>query len=215
MDKAEHKRKDKPRLNVGFGIGIGEYTSSILAGIASGVVTAGKTIRDKFHDDVKHATDFKDFLVDQAQELSKIKPIIEDEKQGLTPKAFKEFSVKIQNKKKEQAELLEQRIKELRGVRKSIIGGTLDRAALMSKRSVKDIIFNTTIGAAVGAALTLGFFNGIATRDKIERIDNAVEPELNAIKSETERTTRHVDRLAEAQARHKKKVEEASVASAR
>mgnify|MGYP000851654970 CR=1 FL=1 len=63
-----------------------------------------------------------------------------------------------------------------RGVRKNPILGTIDRFFTLSPRSKNSLYFNTTVGVIVGAAMTLSFFNGVATRDKIERIEDAVSP---------------------------------------
>ena len=47
---------------------------------------------------------------------------------------------------------------------------TLDKFETFSERSMGEIAFNGAVGAAIGAAMTVSFFNGLATRDRIDKI---------------------------------------------
>ena len=67
------------------------------------------------------------------------------------------------------AELNELELK-YRHIRPNIFLGTLDRYKKLSPDSKKALRFNGAVGAVVGAAMTLSFFNSVATRRKIDQI---------------------------------------------
>lgn len=160
------------RNDFAFGISLGEWVTSATIGIASGILTAAKTIRDRFHHDLKNSTKYQPKFAQQAQELADITL----ESEG----SFKKLAKTLISKKIEHYNTVSKWAKEYRGVEDSLIKGTWQRARIHSPRSKASIIFNGLIGTAVGAGMMLSFFNGVATRAKIEKIEEAVTAKVDS-----------------------------------
>ena len=169
METKKHHPK-KERTDFAFGISFSEFVTSALAGIASGLVTAAKKASDLFNDDARNATTFKEHF----EKRTKVLDAIDLQSMLSEGKTKADYQRAINAAKKDLgAEFSEIALKR-RGISKNPILGTIDRFQLMSPNSKRELYFNGAVGAAVGAAMTLGFFNGVATRDKIERIEDAV-----------------------------------------
>lgn len=217
----------KPKLKIGFGIGLSEYSSAIILGFTTGFVGAIKTIRDRFNDDFNNSSVWRKKTEAHARHLdSQVEiyhnttvrpsgvegalipnPLSKDAEDKITSVAknreFADGVAKIISEGKNKFRL-EKEVWRLHqwGIRDGFVRSTLDMINYMmkpvrtaegkSKRSgtAKAIIINSTVSAAVGAAMTLSFFNGIATRAKLNDIDNAVEPELEKIEDTQEKISR-------------------------
>lgn len=179
VDSKEHKPQQTPhhrrkheRKDFAFGISIGEWATAAVMGFAGATLTATKTIRDRFMKDLKNSVEHKGDFERHADELSKIK--FSDVKyQELGIKAFPTFVKDLLDLKRKQFKEVAEWAYKYRGVEDSWIKGTIQRFQVQSLRSRANIIFSAVIGATVGAGMTLSFFNGVATRDKIERIQDA------------------------------------------
>ena len=58
---------------------------------------------------------------------------------------------------------------------KGITFGTWQRSGFIGSNTQGQIGFRTVVGAIIGAAATLSFFNGVASRHKIEKIEEAAD----------------------------------------
>jgi hypothetical protein len=165
VDKQTENNKPN-RKDFAFGISLSEFMISMAAGLGSGVAASLKTIRDYFHEDVKDAPAFKHHFDERADRLDKIK--------------LKDFNSKYDYWKATAAEkrLIADEYDilalQLRGVRKNMFTGTLDRISSLSPRDKGGVYFNGAVASFIGAAMVLSFFNGVATRDKIDKIGDAV-----------------------------------------
>ncbi|MBX9726372.1 MAG: hypothetical protein K2X09_03825 [Rickettsiales bacterium] len=139
---------------------------SVFLGTASGLATAANSVRNLFHDDIKDATAFEKHFEDRQRRLDAIELKNYSKASDYWKASIKE-KVEIQDELNDLAH-------QFRGVRKGGIFGTLDRFQTLSPRSRGQLYFNGTVGAVIGAAMTLSFFNGVATRDKIDKIGEAV-----------------------------------------
>ncbi len=166
--KKPHHKKD--RTDFAFGISFSEFVTSVVVGISSGLVTAAKKASDLFNDDARNATTFKHHFEDRLSMLDRI----DLETMLSEGKTKVDYQRAIRNEKKRLATEFADIALLRRGISKNPIIGTIDRFQLMSPNSKRELYFNGAVGAAIGAAMTLGFFNGVATRDKIERIEDAV-----------------------------------------
>jgi len=164
----KHSKKD--RKDFAFGISFGEFVTSVLLGVGSGLATAAKAANDLFLDDTKNASSFQQHFESRARRLDAID--LQDMLAAGKTKADYQRAIH-QEKKLLHAEFNE--IAEFRrGVSRNPIIGTIDKFKLLGKNSKHKLYFQGAMGAVVGSAVTLGFFNGVATRDKIERIEDAV-----------------------------------------
>jgi hypothetical protein len=215
VNETHTNASQKPKLRIGFGIGLGEYSSAIILGLATGIAGAIKTIHDQFNHDFNNSKAIKEKTKAHAAELDSIMATFHDEKvkpsglpgtvftdplageQGVTmtsiannPALHDEMLEKLSAEKNRFRLVKEQWRLHRWGVRDGFVQGTIDMVNMMMKPvktiegkrkqsgTLKAIIVNSTISAAVGAVMTLGFFNGMATRAKLTSIDNAVEPDL-------------------------------------
>lgn len=163
----DNSKKHTPaRKDFAFGISFSEFVISLILGTASGLATAANRVRELFHDDAHEATAFKKHFATRADRLDRIE--LKNFKSPL------EYWKATTEEKRLIADEYDALALKFRGVRKSPILGTLDRFQTLSPRSKGNLYFSGAVGAVVGAALTLGFFNGVATRDKIDKIGDAV-----------------------------------------
>ncbi len=167
-----------------YGITGKEWLASVTGGIISGTATLARLIHDYFRDDVKKATDFEAHFETRRNTLDAIN--FEDERKDgkkiydlQTSEGRTAYSKAVSEKKHYFDTELRKALAEKRGIRKNPILGTFDRLSQLSSTSKSKLLFNTGVGAAVGAAMTLSFFNGVATRDRIERIEDAVTAKPN------------------------------------
>lgn len=160
------QHQNTKRKDFAFGISLKEFVISIFLGTASGLATAANSIRNLFHDDIKDATAFQNHFDSRQSRLDAIEYHNFSKPSEYWKASIKE-KVAIQDELNDLAH-------EFRGVRKDAIFGTLDRFQTLSPRSRGQLYFNGTVGAVIGAAMTLSFFNGVATRDKIDKIVDAV-----------------------------------------
>jgi hypothetical protein len=158
-----NQKKTKQRVEIGFGITLGETAVAFFGALISGILAAGKTIQDRFMEDVKKSCDIGPLLQEHAEKLAQINSDHYANK--------KDLWAKIRSMKAENAEEFAKVVLEKRGVEDSMIKGTWQRLQTLSPRSNKALAFNTTIATVLGTAMALSFFNGLATRDKIERIE--------------------------------------------
>ena len=160
----KHERKD-----FAFGISLPEFVMSITVGISSGLATAAKTVSDLFNDDARNASAFKAHFEDRTKRLDSIDLQAMIANGQTTNDYHKAISAekKLLNTEFNETALLR------RGISKNPIVGSIDRFKLLSPNSKRELYFAGAVGAAVGAAVTLGFFNGVATRDKIDKISTA------------------------------------------
>ena len=70
-----------------------------------------------------------------------------------------------------------------RGISKNPIIGTINKLETLSPRSMSRLAMNAGIGATIGAVMTVGFFNGVATRDKIDKIADKTGADRDAVAS--------------------------------
>lgn len=153
------------RDDFAFGISLSEFVVSVAVGLGSGLATAAKSIRDLFHDDVKKSSAFKEHFESRQARLD-------------APK-LENFSSKIDYWRKKSAdkckiaEEYDALVFKHHGVRKGMFLGALDRYQNLSPHSRTNLYFHGAVGAVLGTAMTLSFFNGVATRDKIDRIASA------------------------------------------
>lgn len=164
------KNHKKERRDFAFGISLSEFLISVGLGIGSGLATAAKTAGSLFKDDAKNASTFQKHFDDRSKRLDAI-----DLQDMLAKgKTKNDYHKAIHAEKK----LLNEEFKEIalhrRGVSKNPILGSIDKFKLLGQNSKRELYFASAVGVVVGAALTLSFFNGVATRDKIERIEDAV-----------------------------------------
>lgn len=169
MTTTEQKKHPHERKEFAFGISLGEWLIAALLGAGSGLVTASKTIRDHFHMDVKNSTEFKDHFNTRQIELDKIKPEQFSDKRA--------YWQAVSDKKRDFVAEYDELAWHTRKVRKNPILGTIDRFHGLSPRSKGSIYFSAFFGTAIGSAMVLSFFNGVATRDKIDKIEDAVANE--------------------------------------
>lgn len=164
----EHKKKD--RQDFAFGISFGEFLLSVVIGIGSGLATAFKSVTDLFLDDAKNASTFQQHFDSRSKRLD----AIDLQDMLAAGKTKNDYHSAIHREKK----LLREEFNEIanyrRGISKNPILGGIDKFKLLGENSKRELYFKGAVGAVVGSALTLGFFNGVATRDKIERIEDAV-----------------------------------------
>lgn len=177
-DAKEQKPKEREpflKREIAYGITGAEWVTAGLAGLFSGTVTAVKTIRDRYFHDLKHSVDYKDILDKQTADLAAITPIVNPDKYAGNFEALSRDTVAI---KTNGLDTLKQFSKSHRLIdTDKKIEATWRMLKMHSPHSRNKIIVNGVIGSAIGAAVTLNFFNGVATRDRIERIEDAVVPQ--------------------------------------
>lgn len=173
-EKKHPKKENFLRREIAYGITGKEWIASITGGIVSGIAAMTRLIHTYFYDDVKKAPDFETIFKERLDELNKVTP--ENVEATNTKGLFKPtgYAEKVREIKQTSDGKLEKALFEKRAIRQNLILGTYDRFTQLSKSSRGKLYFNTTAGALVGAAMTLSFFNGVATRDRIERIEDAV-----------------------------------------
>mgnify|MGYP000987318390 CR=1 FL=1 len=163
------KHSNKPprdRAGMLFGIRPVEWLVAALLGAGSGLATAVNTIRDRFHDDVKKSPIFAPVMKANLEELNAM-----EQRTFPSEKAFRLERAAI---KARHAETYDTFVKEHWKVDKTLISGTIQRWETLSPNSKYNIKKNCVIGMTIGAAMALSFFNSIATRDKIDTIEEAV-----------------------------------------
>ncbi len=164
----KHSKKD--RKDFAFGISFSEFVISVLLGVGSGLATAFKTANDLFMDDAKNASTFQQHFDSRLKRLD----AIDLQDMLAAGKTKNDYHSAIHREKK----LLREEFNEIahfrRGVSKNPILGSIDKFKLLGQNSKRELYFKGGVGAVIGSAVTLGFFNGVATRDKIERIEDAV-----------------------------------------
>ena len=141
--------------------------TAAITGIIGAIVTASKTIRDRFMDDVKHAPDVEPTIRKHAADLAK-------NRFDVSGKSFNEWARVSREKKHENAEIISKLIEKKWGIGDGFVIDTVKRFKVLSDRSRKVIAFSGGVGAVLGAAMALSFFNGVATRDRIEKIEDAL-----------------------------------------
>ncbi len=162
--RTPHKTHDeKPkRKDFAFGISLAEWLTAAGLGIASGLATSAAAVSNLFHEDIRDATAFKKHFDSRLKRLDAIQL-----KNYETPVQY--WTATIAEKVKFHGEL-KQLESKFRGVSNAPIVGTIDRFRTLSPRSKQRLYFNGAVGTVVGAAMALSFFNGVATRDKIDKI---------------------------------------------
>ncbi|MES2984973.1 MAG: hypothetical protein V4735_07295 [Pseudomonadota bacterium] len=175
-DKIDHKT----HVDVGLGISVSEWVISGAIGLSSGLLAAGATIRDRFSEEVKKWPGIKELRVSHRVDLENANLDFSGQ-----PGNWKAHQVKVDGIKeayalKRDAVLLEKYGIQSRGVKtfsydtlKGLTYGTWQRFGFSGKSTEGRIIFNSVVGALIGAAATLSFFNGVASRHKIEQIADA------------------------------------------
>lgn len=165
-----HKQIDSTGFlnrEVAYGITGAEWLTAGVMGVIGAIATATKTIRDRFMDDVKNSPEVKPMIEEHAEALSKNR--FKD-----SGKDFTEFAKDYRRIKRDNAKSIATKIKETWGIGDGILLDTVKRYKVLSDRSRNMIGFSGAVGAVLGAAMTLSFFNGVATRDRIERIEDGV-----------------------------------------
>lgn len=168
------KHSNKPprdRAGMLFGIRPVEWLTAALIGIGSGTATAVKTIRDRFHGDVRRST--------------LVAPVLEQHKEVLGEMApnpgenGRSFRLRIAAQKVEHAKEYDALVQKHWLIEDGFLNGVTQRWESLSGRSKTNIRMNFVLGSIIGAAMTVSFFNGLATRDEIDKI----EDHINAAKS--------------------------------
>lgn len=167
----EHKKPHKKRDGFAFGISLGEFATSVVTGLVGGTLTAWRTTRNHFSEDLKNSHKYAAKFEQQAEDLANVTM----EKCG----SFENLVKEIVPLKAIHRDQRHQWATEYRGVRNSTIMGTIDRYRTFGSKTKTTIAFNAVLGVAVGAGAMLSFFNGVATRDKIELIEDAVNEKQN------------------------------------
>jgi hypothetical protein len=177
------KHKKEP-IEFGFGISLGEWIISGFVGLCSGLLAAGATIRDRFGEELKKWPGFRKDLADHEKDLGAI-----NEKFKGKPELWREHQEAIDIAKEAYAQARDAKLQNEFGILtrgeklfsvdtfKGLTKGTYQRFGFSGKSTEGRIIFNSVVGAVIGAAATLSFFNGVASRHKIERIEDAVSPD--------------------------------------
>ena len=181
-EKKPHHKKE--RTDFAFGISFKEFVTSVTIGLGSGLATAAKTVSDLFNDDARHASAFQKHFEERTKRLD----AIDLQTMLKAGKTKADYHTAISDAKRTISAEFSDIALLRRGVSKNPIIGSIDRFKLLSPNSKRELYFAGAVGAAVGAALTLGFFNGVATRDKIERIEDAVGADPAQIKAAAEAT---------------------------
>lgn len=164
----KHQKKD--RKDFAFGISFTEFLTSVALGIGSGLATAYKTVNDAFENDAKNASTFQTHLKSRAERLD----AIDLQEMLAAGKTKNDYHRAIHLEKRALREEFNEIAQFRRGISKNPIIGGIDKFKLLGQNSKRDLYFKGAVGSVFGAAVTLGFFNGVATRDKIERIEDAV-----------------------------------------
>ncbi|MFZ4542151.1 MAG: hypothetical protein ACOYNL_10220 [Rickettsiales bacterium] len=163
----EPKKRTLLNREIAYGITGKEWLTSGMMGVVGAIVSGAKTVRDRFMDDVKNAPGIREKIEENAAELSK-------NSLANSGMPFKEWAKGIRKLKRTQAEGIAEEINKRWGVGDGLVVDTFRRISVLSNRSRNTIAFNGSVGAVLGAAMALSFFNGVATRDRIERIEDAV-----------------------------------------
>lgn len=169
MLERPHQKKVE-RKDFAFGISLSEFLVALLLGASSGLATAAKTANDLFLDDAKKSSSFRQHFNNRAKRLD----AIDLQNMLAEGKTKRDYHCAINLEKKALSKEFNSIAQSSRGIHANRILGTIDKFKLLGENSKHELYFKGAVGAAVGAAVTLGFFNGVATRDKIERIEDAV-----------------------------------------
>ena len=179
--QSKHKREP---IEFGFGISLSEWIISGFVGLCSGLVAASATIRDRFSEEVKEWPSIKELLTRHKGDLDKCNKAFHGK-----PAFWKEHQESIKTLKEGYAAARDVILEKEYGILthgekmlsidtlKGLTYGTWQRFGHGGSNTRDRIIFNSVVGAVIGAAATLSFFNGVASRHKIERIEEAVAPD--------------------------------------
>lgn len=150
---------------IAYGITGKEWLVSALVGVTGAITSVSQKVREIFHEDVKSSNDFSDHFKSRQTRLDAIK--------AQSYSNAEDYWSAIRKEKQAIAKEYDSLVFKLRKVRSAPILETIDRYNNLSPNSKKALYFNGAVGAFIGAAMTLSFFNGVATRDKIDKIAEA------------------------------------------
>jgi hypothetical protein len=169
MNETSHQQK-KDRKDFAFGISFGEFVVSVVLGIGSGLLTAAKKANDLFVDDARNASTFQKHFEERSARLDAIDlqdMLAAGKTKGDYHHAIHKEKLALRKEFNDIAHIS-------RGISRNPIMASVDKFKLLGQNSKREFYFNGAVGAAIGAAMTLSFFNGVATRDKIDKIGDAV-----------------------------------------
>lgn len=188
VSEPEQQSHQSKKVSLRLGISPAEWAVASLIGLSSGIIAAAVKIRDVFSEEVK----FWPGIADRGAEkgiLSKHEEALNrcnEEFLGGTKGGWKEHQKAISVLKDQYAidrdaflfekyKILSQgkKLFSLESL-KGLTYGTYQRLGFAGQSSEGRIIFNAVIGVTLGTAATLSFFNGVASRHKIDKIEDAV-----------------------------------------
>lgn len=176
QNKRSHEKQD-----LWLGVTRAEWLISIAAGVTSGFIAGAAKIRSSFAEEVKKWPIIKGMYVEHEKKLEGINLDFENKNE-----LWKEHTKEINDAKDEFAKQVDKVLHEKWGIAKrsekwlsldtvkDLTFGTYQRSKFAGANTESKIIFNSIVGMVIGSAATLSFFNGVASRHKIERIEDAV-----------------------------------------